>query len=106
MPERIIHKTTPDEAARLDRLAELAEADRDDMIERYRLQEIASAQPTFRGELLRAIDTCNVPMTELAQLAGVDFVTFDDFRCGRFELSLDAFERVARRLGLALVKAA
>ncbi len=106
MPERIIHPLTPDEEARLDRKAALAEADKDDMIERYRLQEIASAQPTFRGELLRAIDTCDVRITELAELAGVDFVTFDDFRCGRFELSLDAFERVARRLGLSLVKAA
>jgi len=106
MSEIVIHPLTPDEEARLDRLAELAEGDRDDMLERLRLQEIASAQPTFRGELLRAIDTCDIRITELAELAGVDFVTFDDFRCGRFELSLDAFERVARRLGLSLVKAA
>jgi hypothetical protein len=102
----MIHQTTPEEAARIDRLAELAEQDRDDLVERYRLQELAAAEPTFRGELLRAIDGSDVPLEELAELAGVDPLTFDDFRCGRFDLSLEAFERVARRLGLTLVKAA
>jgi hypothetical protein len=34
----------------------------------------------------------------------VDFVTFDDFRCGRFMLPADAFERIARRMGFELVQ--
>jgi hypothetical protein len=47
-----------------------------------------------------------VGLDELAALAGVDPLTFDDFRCGRVDLSLDAFELVARRVGLVLVRAA
>ena len=106
MTERVIHSLTPEEEARLNRLAALAEQDRDDIIERFRLHEQAAAEPTFRGELLRAIDGNDVSLDELAELACVDPLTFDDFRCGRFELSLDAFERVARRVGLVLVMTA
>jgi hypothetical protein len=103
--ERIIHPLTPQEESRLDRLAALAERDRDDIIERGRLQEEAAAQPTFVGEVLRAmLEDSPVSVFELAELANVDFVTFDDFRCGRRELPAIAFERVARRLGFSLVR--
>jgi hypothetical protein len=43
MADRILLNTTPAEAARLDRLAELAEQDKDDMLERLKLHEIAAA---------------------------------------------------------------
>jgi hypothetical protein len=107
MSERIIHETTPEESARIDRLAALAEQDRDDILERGRLQEAAAAQPTFVGDVLRAmLEDSPVSVFELAELANVDFVTFDDFRCGRHELPAAAFERVARRLGFSLVRTA
>lgn len=52
MTDTVIHATTPEETARLDRLAALAEQDRDDILERGRLPEAAAAQPTFVGEVL------------------------------------------------------
>lgn len=57
------------------------------------------------GRVLRAILRDDVVSTpELVALSGVDFVTFDDFRCGRFMLPADAFERIARRMGFELVQ--
>jgi hypothetical protein len=105
MSEPRIQPTTPEEDAWHARLATLAEQDKDDILERMRLHDIAAAQPTFVGRVLRAIlcDT-EVSTPELALLAGVDFVTFDDFRCGRITLPPDAFERVARRMGFTLVR--
>lgn len=104
MTERIIHKTTAEEAARIDRLATLAEMDRDDLIERQRLRETASRELSFKGEVLRALAEVDIRLSELAELAEVDVVTFDDFRCGLVELPLPAFERIARRLGFALAR--
>jgi hypothetical protein len=48
----VIHPLTPAEEAPLDGLAELADQDWEDLIERFRLHELAAAEPTFRGELL------------------------------------------------------
>lgn len=102
MAERIIHPTSPEEAARIDRLADLAEQDRDDLVQRQQLRAIAAREESFKGEVLRALADVDLRITELADLTGVDVVTFDDFRCGLYELPLPAFERLARRLGFAL----
>lgn len=99
-----IREVSADEAARIDRLAALAEADCADMLERERLHEQAAAMPGFLGDVLRAISAADVSVVELAKLAEVDLVTFDDFRCGRHELPLASFEKVARRLGFSLVR--
>ncbi len=104
MSEPVIHETTPEEAARIDRLAALAESERDEIVESLRLHEVAAAQPTFVGEVLRAIKKLDVDFDELAALAGLDQAGFDDFRCGRIELPAAAFERLARRLGFTLVQ--
>lgn len=104
MGERVIHKTTPEEAAEIDRLAALAEQDGPDMMRRAELKEVAAKEPTFAGKVRRAIMGMTVSYPELARTAGVDLVTFDDFCCGTVELPLPAFERVARRLGLDLVE--
>ncbi len=86
MSDTVIHTTSPEETARLDRLA--------------------AAQPTFVGAVLREIMRLEMDFDELATLAGLDQVGFDDFRCGRYELHAAAFERVARRLGFGLVRTA
>jgi hypothetical protein len=106
MSDTIIHATTPEEAARLDRLAALAEGERDEIVESLRLHRLAAAQPTFVGAVLREIMRLDVDFDELAALAGLDQAGFDDFRCGRIELPAAAFERVARRLGFTLVRSA
>ncbi len=91
MSDTVIHATTPEETARLDRLAALAEQDRDDILERGRLQEAAAAQPTFVGEVLLAmLEDSPVSVFELSELANVDFVKFDDFRCRRYQLPVAA----------------
>jgi hypothetical protein len=103
--DRVIHKTSPEEAARLDRLATLAEAERDEIVRRAPLYEQVAAEPTFKGEVLRAINgSMRIPLSDLATTAGVDMRTLDKFRCGERELPLAAFERLARRLGFILVK--
>jgi hypothetical protein len=104
MPEPVIHKTTPEEAARIRHLAELAERDGADILERFRLHQSAAEKPTFVGTILRAINESEVDVLDLAEFAGVDLATFDDFRCGRIALAPDTFERVARRLGFVLVR--
>jgi len=104
MSDPVIHPTTPSEAARIDRLAALAESERDEIVESLRLHQVAAEQPTFVGDVLRAIMKLEVDFDELAELAGLDQAGFDDFRCGRLELPAAAFEKVARRLGFALVQ--
>jgi hypothetical protein len=107
MSDRVIHKTSPEEATRLDRLATLAEAERDEIVRRAPFYEQVAAEPTFKGEVLRAInESMRIPLSELASMAGVDMRTLDEFRCGERELPLAAFERLARRLGFTLVKTA
>lgn len=50
------------------------------------------------------LDDSPASVFEPAELSNVDFVTFDDFRCGRIELPAAAFERVARRLGFTRMR--
>jgi hypothetical protein len=104
MPELLIHKTSPEETARLDQVAALAEQDRAGLIAQIEQQQLAAMEPTFGGLVRRAILSMEVPCRELADLAGVDRATFDAFRSGEVDLPLPAFERVARRLGFQLVR--
>jgi hypothetical protein len=104
MRERVIHKTTPEEVAEIDRLAALAEQDGPDMLRRAQLKAVAANEPSFAGKVRRAIMAMSVSYPELARTAGVDLVTFDNFCCGTVELPLPVFERVARKLGLDLVE--
>lgn len=101
---RTIVPSTPSDNARIDELARLAEGERADVIARWKMREAEASRPTFLGQVLRAINPATVRVDELASLAGVSPVEFDEFRCGLRPLPIEAFERVARRLGFELVR--
>lgn len=101
---RTIVPSTPADDARIDELARLADAERSDIIHRWKLRETAAAQPTFTGQVLKAITPDVARLDELARLAGVSVIEFDEFRCGLRTLPIEAFEQVARRLGFEMVR--
>lgn len=103
MTERVIHKTTPEEAARLDALAAEIESHKEEIIARLEREDLASQEDSLSGQLRRAIDASLIGPEELANAAGIDLDTFLAFQVGDAELSLKVFERLARRLGMAVV---
>jgi hypothetical protein len=103
-PEVIVHKATPEQSARLAKLAALVESERPDLAARLEREDIAAAQPTFSGELRRAIRASFLQPGDLARDAGVDWQDFALFLQGRAELSTRAIDLLASRLGLSLVK--
>jgi hypothetical protein len=102
--EAIVHKATPEQAARLAKLAALVESEQPDLAARLEREDMAAAQPTFSGELRRAIRASRLQPGDLARDAGVDWRDFALFLQGHAELSTCAIDRLASRLGLSLVK--
>jgi hypothetical protein len=102
MADRIIHPTTPEEAARIDALAALAEAERPEIIARYHRRRAAEQEPGLRGDLRRAITASLISPDELASAAGVGVGQFMAFQEGQDDLPLSAFERLTERLGLVV----
>lgn len=103
MNERIIHKSTPEEDARLNALAADIEAHKEEIAERLEREELASREDSLAGQLRRAIDASMIGPDKLAIEVGVDFATFRAFQVGDADLPFEAFERLAKRLGLSLV---
>ncbi len=98
MVDKIIHPTTPEEAARIDALAALAEAERPEIIARYHRRRAAEQEAGLRGDLRRAITASLIGPDELASAAGVgQFMAFQE---GQDDLPLSAFGRLTERLGL------
>jgi hypothetical protein len=102
MADRIIHSSTPEEAAAIDALAASAEGERTDVIARYQRRRAAEQEPGLRGDLRRAIAASMIGPDDLALAAGVDVIQFLAFQEGEADLPLSAFERLAERLGLIL----
>ncbi len=105
MTQRVIQTPTPEESVRIDRLSDLAEQDRSEIERQLELYDLAAAEPTFKGAIRRALATTNVPFPELLRSSGISLHELDLFRSGEANLSLDAFERLAQRLGFTLVQA-
>ena len=104
MSDKAIYVVTAEEDARHQRLATLAEQDRFAIGEQMRRVEAAAAEPSFRGAVRRALLASDVPLSELLSVSGITLHELDEFRCGERDLSFDAFERLAERLGFALVR--
>lgn len=102
MPDRIIHPTSPEDAARIDALAAAVEAERPELIARYHRRRSAESASGFRGDLRRAITASMVGPDELAEVAGVDVALFMDFQEGVADLPFLAIERLLSRLGMTL----
>jgi hypothetical protein len=106
MTERIIHTTTPEDDARLDSLAANIEAHKAEIVDRLKREERASLEENLAGQLRRAITDSMIGPEVLAECIGVDLDTFLAFQAGDRELPFGAFERLAKRLSLALVRSA
>jgi hypothetical protein len=102
MADRIIHKCTPEEAARLSALAAQIEAEKDEIAASHRRRVAAEDEPGLRGELRRRIRESFINPRELASSAGVELDLFMDFQEGLADLPLGAFERLTDRLGLVV----
>jgi hypothetical protein len=100
MADRVIHKSTPEEDARLDALAAQFEAEKDEIVAAHRRRMAAEMEPGIRGELRKRMREAFIDPLELAESAGVELDLFMDFQEGLADLPLAAFERLTERLGL------
>ncbi len=103
MADRVVHTTSPAEAARLDALAAEIEARKDEIIERIERADAASQEDNLAGQLRRAIYASGIRPDLLASEAGLELETFLAFQVGEAELPMAAFERLAKRLGMTIV---
>lgn len=102
MPDRIIHPTSPDDAARIDAIAAAVEAERPELIARYRRRRAAESEAGLRGDLRRAITASMIGPDKLADVAGVDVSLLMDFQEGVADLPFLSIEKLLNRLGMEL----
>lgn len=100
MPESIIVPSTPEEDRELDRLAELAEGDRNQAI-----VESAAARERLRelGAMVRSAREDNrVTIDELAESCGIEPEALSRIEAGRTNVTYDMLQRIATALGREL----
>lgn len=100
-----IQTLTPDQAARMRQLATAAEAERADNDEYFRHARVAAAEPTFSGQLRRAIHSIHQQQMLLPTLlreADVDWATLEPFMVGDATLPTDVVDRLVSVLKLEL----
>jgi hypothetical protein len=102
MSGRIIHQTTPEEAARLDEAAARIEAEAGEISDRLQRLEQAERDTGFRGELRRSIRDSLIGPERLATETGVDLDRLESFREGEGDLTLSEFDAITVRLGLVI----
>lgn len=93
----------PEEQARLNKLAELADSERPLVAERMRRVDRAAAEATFSGELRRAIHHGPFDLAVLEQRTRIEASRLADFLEGSAELSSSEIDALIRELGLQLV---
>ncbi|MHB1157853.1 MAG: helix-turn-helix domain-containing protein [Phycisphaerales bacterium] len=100
---RRIHRTltarqqagVPRNRRRIDReLPELAAADQ--------MRKEARDEPTFSGELRRAIHASSLSLADIAEQTGISPITLDEFLTGERTLRSDVLDRLTKGLGLVL----
>jgi hypothetical protein len=100
-PERTM---TPEESARFERLIEISEAEKPDVIRRFRLLMAAGDEPGFNGDLRRAIHGGHVAMEKIAAAAGMEVFALCDFLEGTAELTSSQIAAIVEFLNLQLVR--
>ncbi len=80
------------------------QADREATIGQMKKIREAAKQPGFFGDLRRAISSSRHPMSELAQMIGVEARVLSDFRAAEAELPATALETLIAELGLRLMQ--
>jgi hypothetical protein len=101
---RPVHVLTPEEAERFDRLAEVVEAEKSDIIRQAKRLMAAGDEPGFNGDLRRAIHGSGVVLEKIANAAGMHVFALCDFLEGTAELTSGQIAAIAQFLGLQLVR--
>ncbi len=74
-----------------------------DLALRNQMRKEASDEPTFSGELRRAIHANKIPFADIAALAAMTPLMLDEFLTGERTLRSDVIDRLAKSLSLQLV---
>ncbi|MGD9857748.1 MAG: hypothetical protein AB7U20_22625 [Planctomycetaceae bacterium] len=77
-------------------------AGREEDQEHFRKMEAASKEPTFSGDLRRAIDALGPDVLQLPEKLGIDRRLLSDFRAGEAPLPSNVIDRLIRELGLTV----
>jgi len=99
---RVTRELTPEEQDRLRRHREQIAAELPDLAERDRMRREAREEATLSGELRRAVHSSPLPLSAIAERAGISPLALDEFLTGERTLRSDVLDRVAGVLGYAL----
>ena len=100
--QRITRVLTPEQRARLRRNRRRIADELPDLAARDQMRKEARDEPTLSGELRRAIHASPLPVTEIAEQAGIPPLALDEFLTGERTLRSDVLDRLTRSLGLVL----
>src|SRR4051812_47889106 len=99
---RITRELTPEEQARILRYREQIASELPDLAERDRMRKEAREEATLSGELRRAIHDSPLPLSTIAERAGISPLVLDEFLTGERTLRSDVLDRLTAILGYAL----
>jgi hypothetical protein len=105
MADRMKKSFTPAEREAWEAAVAEAEAEQPETIEYFRKANVAAAEPTFSGELRRAIHNVHdrqMLLPTLLERAQVDWATLEPFMVGEAPLPSDVIDRLVDVLGLHL----
>ena len=104
-PRRITRELTPTEQQRLQRHRELLAGELPEMAVRDQMRKEAREETTLSGQLRRAVHASELPLSAVADQAGVTPLVLDEFLTGERTLRSDVMDRLANVLGCQLSRA-
>jgi hypothetical protein len=99
---RVTRELTPEEQDRLHRHREQIASELPDLAERDRMRKEAREETTLSGGLRRAVHGSSLPLSALAERAGISPLALDEFLTGERTLRSDVLDRLAATLGYVL----
>ncbi|MFH1919837.1 MAG: hypothetical protein ABIP48_08140 [Planctomycetota bacterium] len=101
-PGRITRELTPAERQRLERHREEIARELPEMAARDQMRKEAREEATLSGQLRRAIHASELPLSAVANQAGMTPLVLDEFLTGERTLRSDVMDRLAHVLGCQL----
>src|SRR5690349_11026012 len=99
---RVTRPLSPEEQDRLRRNREQIASELPDLAERDRTRKEAREEATLSGELRRAVHGSPLPLSRIAEGAGIPPLALDEFLTGERTLRSDVMDRLACILGYVL----
>lgn len=96
---------TPEQQARLLNARRQVERELPDLVTQGRALRKAAGEPTFNGELRRAVHASELSLARIASEPGIKPSQLDEFVTGEATLASDAIDRLAAQLGYELSRA-